>query len=66
MLLRCREIVLAFQAKVPGELIKIQGDWASECYLRYLAIPLEQRTQVAAQVRDLVVSKTLADVGGRL
>ena len=57
---------LAFQAKVPGELIKIQGDWASECYLRYLAIPLEQRTQVAAQVRELVVSHTVANVGGRL
>ena len=46
---------LAFKANVPGELIKIQGDWASECYLRYLSIPLEQRTGVAAQVRDLVL-----------
>lgn len=46
---------LAFKAKVPGELIKIQGDWASECYMRYLAIPLEQRTNVAAQVRDLIL-----------
>ena len=48
---------LAFQAKVPGEMIKVHGDWASECYLRYLAIPLEQRTDVAAQVRDLVISQ---------
>ena len=46
---------LAFKAKVPGELIKIQGDWASESYLRYLSIPLEQRTDVAAQVRELVL-----------
>ena len=50
---------LAFQAKVPGELIKIQGDWASECYLRYLSIPLEQRTDVAEQVRELIVRQTL-------
>ena len=47
---------LAFKAKVPGELIKLQGDWASESYLRYLSIPLEQRTDVAAQIRDLVMS----------
>ena len=51
---------LAFQAKVPGELIKIQGDWASDSYQCYLAIPLEQRTDVAAQVRDLVVRHTLS------
>ena len=45
---------LAFKAKVPSDLIKIQGDWASDCYLRYLAIPLEQRIQVACQVREVI------------
>ena len=45
---------LAFRAKVPTELIKVHGDWASDCYLRYLAIPLDQRIQVASQVRDIV------------
>jgi len=45
---------LAFRAKVPGELIQVQGDWASDAYLRYLSIPLDQRIQVAGQVRDLV------------
>ena len=45
---------LAFRAKVPTDLIKVHGDWASDCYLRYLAIPLEQRIQVASQVKDLV------------
>lgn len=48
---------LAFKAKVPGELIQIQGDWASNAYLRYLSIPLQQRIQVATQVRDMVTSK---------
>ena len=45
---------LAFRAKVPTELIKVQGDWASDCYLKYLAIPLGQRIQVASQVSELV------------
>jgi len=26
----------AFEAKVPSELIKAQGDWCSDCYLIYL------------------------------
>ena len=46
---------LAFKAKVPGEMIKVQGDWASDAYLQYLSIPLHQRVQVAAKVRDAVV-----------
>ncbi len=33
----------AFKAQVPGELIKIQGDWSSEAYLRYLHVPLDFR-----------------------
>ena len=41
---------LAFKAKIPIELIKIQGDWASDAYLAYLAIPLEQRIQVASRL----------------
>ena len=50
----------AFRAKVPGELIQVQGDWASDAYLQYLSIPLDQRIQVAGQVRDLIKVK-----GGR-
>ena len=45
---------LAFRADVPSDLIKVHGDWASDCYLRYLSVPLEQRIQVASRVRNLV------------
>ena len=31
----------AFRAGVRGELIKVQGDWKSDAYLRYLHTPLE-------------------------
>ena len=46
-----------FRVKVPGELIQVQGDWASDAYLQYLSIPLDQRIQVAGQVRDLLKVK---------
>ena len=48
---------LAFQAQVPGELIKVQGDWSSDSYLRYLHVPLEQRVLVAGRVRQYVLSQ---------
>ena len=31
------------------ELIKVQGDWASDVHMVYLSIPLEQRIQVATR-----------------
>ena len=37
----------AFRSQVPGELIKVHGDWASDAYLKYLDFSLEQRMQVA-------------------
>ena len=37
----------AFKSNVPGELIKIQGDWKSDAYLRYLEISEEERLVVA-------------------
>ncbi len=46
---------LAFKLNVPGEIIKVQGDWSSSAYLRYLNIPLRQRVMVAAAVRDFVL-----------
>ena len=51
---------LAYKAKVPGELIKVQGDWASDAYLAYLSIPREQKIQVATQL-----SKAAARKGGK-
>ena len=37
----------AFQAGVPDHLIQIHGDWRSDAYKLYLALPLSTRTQVA-------------------
>lgn len=47
---------LAFDVNVPGEVIKAQGDWASDAYLRYLNISLAQRCQVAEALQQAVVS----------
>lgn len=47
---------LAFKARVPGEFIKVHGDWASDAYLRYLAMPLNQRLSVAVQVQQFVMA----------
>ena len=38
----------AFKCGVPGELIKITGDWRSNCYLRYLDFSLDQKVLVSA------------------
>ena len=40
----------AFRARVPEELIKTQGDWASQVYLRYLEFSLSERCQVAQRM----------------
>lgn len=45
--LRRGAATLAFQANLPGELIKSHGDWASDAYLNYLSISLHQRCEVA-------------------
>ncbi len=37
----------AFQAGVPGELVKLLGDWRSDAYLRYLDAPVAQRLTVS-------------------
>ena len=34
----------AFLSGVPPELIKLLGNWRSDCYLKYLEFPLEART----------------------
>lgn len=46
---------LAFNAKVPGEMIKLQGDWASDAYLQYCTISMDKRVKLATKVRDAVV-----------
>ena len=39
----------AFQAGVPGELIQICGDWASDAYKRYLEFSMENKLKLAAR-----------------
>ena len=48
---------LAFRAKVPSELIKIQGDWASQAYLQYLDFTLDQRLQVSMCMSNAIMAK---------
>ena len=44
----------AFQAGVPGELIQVCGDWASDAYKRYLEFSMDDKLNLAAQfVRHL-------------
>lgn len=40
----------AFKCGVPGEFIKLQGDWKSEVYHRYLELSLESKALVAVQM----------------
>jgi len=40
----------AFRVQIPGELIKVQGDWASSAYLIYLDMSVDQRLQVAQRM----------------
>ena len=47
---------LAFRANVPSELIKVQGDWASQAYLRYLDFSLDQRLLVSQCMSQAILS----------
>ena len=38
----------AFQAGVPGELIQVCGDWASDAYKKYLEFSMQSRINLAA------------------
>ncbi len=44
----------AFHSKVPDKLIKVQGDWASDAYLKYLDFSLEQMLEVAHRLIQLL------------
>ena len=38
----------AFQAGVPGELIQVCGDWASDAYKKYLEFSMQNKLDLAA------------------
>ena len=48
----------AFHAGVPGELVKLLGDWRSDAYLRYLDTPLESRLSVSTSMAKHIVQTT--------
>lgn len=45
----------AFSCGVPGELIQVFGDWASDAYLQYLDISLESKLRVAFDMRSRIL-----------
>lgn len=40
---------------VPAHLLKIQGDWSSNCFEQYLSQPLQQRLQVMNRVKTRIL-----------
>ena len=42
----------AFQSGVPGELIQVCGDWASDSYKRYLEFSMSDKVLLAARLTD--------------
>ena len=46
----------AFKAGVPPSLIQLQGDWKSQCYLRYIDTTLSQRLITTAKMAQAIVS----------
>ena len=46
----------AFNHCVPGELIQIDGDWASDAYKAYLEFSVESKLTFAHQLRFAVLS----------
>ena len=46
----------AFNHGVPGELIQIYGDWASDAYKAYLEFSIESKLTFAHQLRFAVLS----------
>ena len=44
----------AFRSHVPGELIQLHGDWASDAYKKYLHFPLASRMLVVSKMGSLI------------
>ena len=39
-----RSMTFLFLCGVPGPVIKLLGNWKSDCYMKYIEFPLETRT----------------------
>ena len=42
------------EADVPGQIIKLLGNWASKCYLRYVDITLNRRVDTVCEIAQLL------------
>ena len=42
------------EADIPGQIIKLLGDWASDCCLRYIDLTLDKRVQAAQDFAEVV------------
>ena len=49
----------AFSYSVPGELIRLYGDWSSDSYKLYLEFSLKSKLALATQLRSAIVSLPL-------
>ena len=47
----------AFKAGARGELVKVQGDWLSDAYLRYLDFSMEAKAELGLAVRDRILQE---------
>lgn len=45
----------AFESQVPAELIKVQGDWHSDCYMNYLEMTDRQKNFAAARMANAIL-----------
>ena len=48
----------AFKTGVPSQLIKVQGDWKSDCFQRYIECDYQDRLQVAKSLSRHVIRTT--------
>ena len=55
----------AFKAEVPDTLIQLHGDWASDCYKRYLHMGLEEKKGVSQKIGRLVAQVTSQQVNSQ-
>ena len=56
----------AFKSGARGELVKAQGDWLSDAYLKYLDLSMEARSELGKAVRDGILQEEVQiKAGGR-
>ena len=46
----------AFKSQVPIDLIKLHGDWKSDCYQKYLSFSMEDKLLVASKMRKCILA----------